>query len=423
MNMFSGQADLEETAEAASGEHWRECRHCGLFCRLVPRQPGLVAECPRCGCTLWRMRRAHMSFPLACAIAGALFYCFALMAPFLDIQTYGLFAQAKLETGPVRLTDAGWGLAGALVFIVTLIVPGVKLGIVIVTIAGSQIGIPKKLLRSIFRWYAPLSPWAMIDVYLLGFLVAYTRLAGMFTVHLDTALYALIGLMVAMSATDASIDQEMVWRGLDESNPNEPQPEADAIGCECCGEVNNIPDGGLCRRCDAPLHQRKRASISRAWAYTIAAAFLYVPANIYPFMNLTSMAQTQSYTLLGGIIEFFQLGMWPLALLVLFASITIPLMKLAGMALMLISAQRGSTRFLHGRTVAYKVIDFIGRWSMIDVFMVSILVALVHFGQLANVTANMGSICFAGVVVLTMFAVNAFDPRLMWDHYKEPPLE
>jgi paraquat-inducible protein A len=411
---------MSDLHEAIPADDWRECQHCGMFSRLSLCQPGLVAECPRCGCTLWRRRRSNINFPLACAIAGALFYSFALIAPFIEIDAYGRFALARIETGPIRLTDAGWGLVGALVFAVTLIIPGLKLGIVIITLLGVETHLPKKPLKALFRWYNLLSPWAMIDVYLLGFLVAYTRLTGMFTVYLDTALYALIGLMIAMAAVDASLDQEGVWRRLDEEEQAPCVLEPSAISCEVCGLVNHAPTGSLCRRCSAPLYPRKPASFSRTWAFTIAAACLYVPANIYPFMNLTSLARTQSYTIMGGIIELADVGLWPLALLVLFASIAIPLLKLVGLVYMLISTQRRNTGFLQSRTAAYRILDFIGRWSMIDVFMVSILVALVHFGQFANVSANTGAICFAAVVVLTLFAVAAFDPRLMWDHYKEP---
>jgi paraquat-inducible protein A len=412
---------MSHSTQALSGVEWRECPHCGLFSQLPQHQPGLVAECPRCGYALWHMRRAHLQFPLACALAGALFYIFALLAPFIEVTAFGRFAMARLETGPVQLINAGWGSVGALVFAVTMILPGIKLGIVAATLLGLEMKFPRRPLRALFRWYAPLSPWAMIDVYLLGFMVAYTRLTGMFSVHLDTALYALICLMIALASVDASLDQEMVWRRLGKRNytPTSLDPDK-AVGCKTCGSINPAENQRFCRRCDAPLQPRKPASFSRAWAFTIAAACLYIPANIYPFMNLTSLAQTQSYTIMGGIVELADVGLWPLALLVFFASITIPLLKLAGMAYMLVSAQRGSKHLLNGRTVTYRIIDFIGRWSMIDIFMVSILVALVHFGRFANVSANTGSLCFAAVVVLTIFAVNAFDPRLMWDHNKEP---
>ena len=163
------------------------------------------------------------------------------------------------------------------------------------------------------------------------------------------------------------------------------------------------------------LRRRKPESISRSWAYIAAAICLYIPANIYPVMWITKLAVTQSFTIIGGIIELVDYGLWPLAALVFFASITIPLLKLIILSFMLIETQLGSSYYLIGRTRAFRIIDFIGRWSMIDVFMVSILVALVRFGQFANVRVDVGAACFAAVVVLTMFAVESFDPRLMWD--------
>jgi paraquat-inducible protein A len=126
---------------------------------------------------------------------------------------------------------------------------------------------------------------------------------------------------------------------------------------------------------------------------------------------------------MGGIVELAGYGLWPLALLVFLASITIPLMKLLTLAHMLITTQTGSADHLIGRTIAFRIIDFIGRWSMIDVFMISILVALVRFGQFANIQAAIGAPCFAAVVVLTMFAVESFDPRLMWDAAEVPDAE
>jgi len=406
-------------------EDWRECPDCGLFCRLPPRQPGLVADCPRCGDTLWRMRRARRSFPLACALAGLLFYLFAVVAPFLEIEAFGRFSLARLYTGPAELLAQGFGLVAALVFAVTLITPAIKLAILLITLGGLRI-LPPRWLKLVFRWYKPVSPWAMIDVYLLGFLVAYTRLTGLALVHLDTAVFALIGFMLAMAAADGSMDIEQVWRMI-HARETHPQHSGTAspnithggqhtlMGCEACHLVNEAHPGDACRRCHTILQPRKPQSISRTWALLLAAMALYIPANLYPFMIITRLAQTQGYTITGGILELAQDGLWPLAALVFFASITIPLLKILAMIYMLLATQNGSTRHLLGRTRAYRIIDFIGRWSMIDVFMVSILVALLRFGRFANVRADIGALCFAAVVVLTIFAAEMFDPRLMWD--------
>ncbi len=422
------------SAVALPAENWRECPQCGLISALPRMRPELAAECPRCGHTLWRMRRAPFRFPIACGLAAVLFYIFALVAPFLEISAYGRFQLANIETGPVQLLIQNFQLVAMLVLAVTVIFPGVKLGLMLVTLVGLETKLlPVRLLKALFRLYQPISPWAMVDVYLLGFLVAYTRLAAMAQVHLDTALYSLIGLMLSMAAADAALDTEAVWRALDRAEtgvntqpatavalvapaaPAAPVSEAMVIGCHSCGLVNVAEPGTGCQRCRAVLRSRKTNSIAGSWAFVLAAVFLYIPANIYPVMWITQLAKTQSFTILGGIVELVDYGLWPLAALVFFASITIPLLKLVTLAYMLVTTQTGSADHLIGRTRAFRMIDFIGRWSMIDVFMISILVALVRFGQFANVRADVGAACFAGVVVLTMFAVEAFDPRLMWD--------
>jgi paraquat-inducible protein A len=407
---------------AHPGEDQRECSHCGLLCKLPPRYPGLVADCPRCGHVLWRMRRSRRTFPLSCALAALLFYLYALMAPFLEIQAYGRFSVARLTTGPGQFVIEGFGLAGALVFAVTLIAPALKLGLLTITLGGLRV-LPPRLLKPAFRLYLSLAPWAMIDVYLLGFLVAYTKLIAYAVVHLDTALYALICCMVTMAAADGSVDVEQVWRTLDSRSPApEPVLNGTLLSCRGCGFLTPVPHTGEdetakphCQRCGAPVHTRKPDSLSRSWAFLIGAMALYIPANVYPFMVLTSLAHSNSYTIFGGIIELAQSGLWPLALLVFFASFTIPLMKIVLLSYMLITAQLRRKGHLRFRTGAYRFIDFVGRWSMIDVFMVSILIALMRFGQVASVHAAIGSVCFGGVVVLTIFAVEAFDPRLMWD--------
>jgi paraquat-inducible protein A len=136
-------------------------------------------------------------------------------------------------------------------------------------------------------------------------------------------------------------------------------------------------------------------------------------------MTISNFVETQQFTIMGGIFELFQRGLWPLGILVFFASILIPVVKLLTLAIMLIETHRQSEQHLVGRTMSFRFVDFIGRWSMIDVFMISILVALVRFGKFSSVQAELGAPCFAAVVVLTMFAVNAFDPRLMWDRAAE----
>jgi paraquat-inducible protein A len=400
---------------------------------MPPLEANRVAVCPRCRHALWKMRRHPFRFVIACGLSALLFYGFALVAPFLELSAYGRFQMANLGTGPAQLVQQGYEMVGLLVLAVTVIFPGIKLAFLLIPLIGLETGIGSpRVLKEFFRWYGPIAPWAMIDVYLLGFLVAYTRLIAIASVHLDTALYSLIALMVSMAAADAAVDSEAVWRALDAADEKStvPQPAqhhapppyapqagtpSGLIGCHCCDLVNHAEPGDRCRRCDTILHRRKANSIGRSWALLAAGALLYIPANIYPIMTMTELAVTKPYTIMGGVVDLLGAGLWPLAALVFFASITIPLLKLLTLGYLLLLTQTGSAKHLIGRTWAFRAIAFVGRWSMIDVFGLSILVALVQFAQFANFVAEIGATCFAAVVVLTMFAVEVFDPRLMWD--------
>ncbi|MEM7223347.1 MAG: paraquat-inducible protein A [Pseudomonadota bacterium] len=192
------------------------------------------------------------------------------------------------------------------------------------------------------------------------------------------------------------------------------------VSCGSCRLLTAIgpetPGGrAYCPRCGEALSQRKPNSLSRTWALLIAAAVLYVPANLFPVMTIISFGASQPATILTGVKELAAAGMWPIAVLVFVASITIPMLKLVSLSFLLISVQLRSQWRPRDRTRLYHMIEGIGRWSMIDVFMISILVALIQLAQIATVEPGVGAVCFATVVILTMLATSAFDPRLIWD--------
>jgi paraquat-inducible protein A len=170
-----------------------------------------------------------------------------------------------------------------------------------------------------------------------------------------------------------------------------------------------------CPRCGTPLEWRRRHSIQHTWALIIAAAILYVPANVLPVLATTTLGSTQSDTILSGVTYLYQTGSWPLALIVLIASVIIPLGKLAVLAWLLIAVQRRAATQQRLRTRMHRLVSFIGRWSMLDVFVDSFVVALVQLSPLMVAEPGPGVPLFMGVVILTVFASKAFDSRLLWD--------
>ena len=170
-----------------------------------------------------------------------------------------------------------------------------------------------------------------------------------------------------------------------------------------------------CPRCGAVLHRRKPNSLARTWALVLAAFIFYIPANLLPITKVTSLGIVQSDTIMSGVIYFIHSGMWPIALVIFVASVAVPLLKLLILTYLLISVQRRSTWRQKDRTQLYRITEAVGRWSMVDIYVVTILVALVNLGALATIEAGPGAAFFAAVVVITMFAAMSFDPRLIWD--------
>jgi paraquat-inducible protein A len=170
-----------------------------------------------------------------------------------------------------------------------------------------------------------------------------------------------------------------------------------------------------CPRCGARLHARKPNSIARTWALIIAAFIFYIPANVLPITRVISLGKVQEDTIMSGVIYFVKSGSWPIALVIFVASIFVPLLKLVLLSFLLISVQRKSKWRPKDRTRLYRITEAVGRWSMTDVYVVTILVALVKLGSLATIEAGPGAVFFAGVVIITMFAAMSFDPRLIWD--------
>ena len=195
--------------------------------------------------------------------------------------------------------------------------------------------------------------------------------------------------------------------------------DAGILICTECHELNRQDpdtDEQTCTRCGALVHARRPNSLMRTWALLITAAILYIPANLLPIMTVNSLGQGAPSTIMSGVIELVQHGMFPIAAVVFIASILVPTFKLVGIALLLFSVQRHQPLSARQRIIMYRFIEFIGRWSMLDIFVIAILVAVVNFGRLASIEANLGAVAFASVVILTMFAAVTFDPRLIWDN-------
>lgn len=194
--------------------------------------------------------------------------------------------------------------------------------------------------------------------------------------------------------------------------------EAGLVACQNCGMVH-AADVTVCTRCEGRLSSRKPNSLQQVWAWLVAGIILFIPANIYPMLKTNTLVEESESTIFGGVVDLVHYGSYGIAAVVFIASILIPAGKFLAIMYLAYSVQKRSVLNMHQRHKLYDIVEFIGRWSMIDVFVVAILSALVQLNTLANIHPGIAAVSFALSVIFTMLAAQSFDPRLIWDADRE----
>lgn len=406
------------------------CPDCGLWQRCAGVPVGYHAECHRCRKVLARPSSHGLDASLALVASALLLWVPACIEPFLRVSADGAVRLSALTSGVTDLWVGGYPSLAVVVAAFSIVIPWAYLVLLTSVLVGmrlrrAQTPAPDEgpsPLGILYRWALALRPWAMIEVYLLGACVAYSRIEKVAVASVGIAGWCLMGAAMLMFLANVALDDAAIWRALPFRRSKMQAPQATSARgglrptCTVCDLAAPAGrPGDRCPRCHARLAIRKPKAIERTWALVLCGFLLFIPANLLPVLTIEQFGRNQPSTILGGVIELVHYGLWPLAAIVFMASIFIPLAKLCGLSWNLFLTQRGSARFLIGRTRLHRAIEHVGRWSNIDVFMVSILVALVQFGELTRVRAQNGMIAFAAVVIVTMIASKCFDSRLMWD--------
>ncbi|WP_306522277.1 PqiA/YebS family transporter subunit, partial [Rheinheimera sp.] len=266
-----------------------------------------------------------------------------------------------------------------------------------------------------------LKPWSMVDIFLMGLIVSFVKLLSHFDISLGMSFWAFCLFCLLHLRTFQVVDRHELWSRIAPA----PQPVAGKIAgetglsqqlkvCSCCTALVEL-EQLRCSRCGTKVRQRIPDSIQRTLALLVTASILYIPANLLPMMETVSLGESVHSTIISGIILMWHDEAYPVAIVVLLASVVIPILKIALMFwLCYLTTLPLNERSQHG-TWIYPVVDWIGRWSMVDVLVVAILAALVRFDALVGVYPGMGTFVFACVVIITMLAAMSFDPRLLWD--------
>lgn len=425
--------------------HLIACHECDRMFRRPPMLDGLNVRCSRCASDLTSVHSARPTLDAvsAMAVAALITLLIAQCFPIITLRAQGMASQATLFDAVSSLWAGHMRWVAAAVWFTTTLFPSMELVALLYVLLPLRAGTVTPGFRHVIRFLQWLRPWGMIEVFMLGVLVTTVKMISLARVIPGAGLFAFAALTVLLALV-SRFDPHRLWHACDEIRAGDgatpsaelradsPQNEAvvadpvkgvcakqaGLVACHTCGSVQPFQRGEAhqrCHRCHSILHERRPASVSRTTALLLAAALLYIPANLLPVMHSTSLGRSEDDTILSGVAYFWTSGDWGLAAVVFIASVVVPMLKLAILALLVFAAHRRSTWRPHERTRLYRLVERIGRWSMLDVFVVALTVALVHFGSFAVITAGPGALAFGAVVILTMIASMQFDPRLIWD--------
>jgi paraquat-inducible protein A len=401
------------------------CHECDLLHQIAPLAPGGKALCTRCGALLYRNVPDSLDRASALYLAALMLWTIANVFPFVSLKLSGRVEDNMMLSGPLALARSGMPEIGLLVFLTSILFPLLTIAGTLYVLLPLRFGWRFRGVAQAYRMVRLLTPWSLIGVFMLGLLVSIVKLLDLADVVPGIGLYAFVGLLLVSAAAHANLDHGAIWPRigpLPAGSGVAPATTAAALGLTSCHTCDLLvpaaPQGGHahCPRCESAVHGLRRPdSIARTWALIVSAALMLIPANLYPVMTVIQFGQGEPNTILSGVMHLIDSGMWPLALLVFFASFVVPLSKIAVLVLLLLTVQKGSSWRRRDRTLLYRVTEVVGAWSMIDIFLVGILVALVNMESLATVRPGVGAIFFGAAVVLTMLAAMSFDPRLIWD--------
>ncbi len=395
----------------------RLCQGCDLPIEPRNLEKGKSAFCPRCNMQLYKGGKPSLGGNLALAVTCLLMFVPSHFFPFITIRLFGVMIPATLPSGTFTLIQEGFIWLGILILFCSTIAPLlVSLGVVLIHVS----------LR--FRWLRPfrytiqsiqyLKHWMMLDVFLVSVGISCFKLQDYADIHVNVGMIGIIALQIFALILIARFSARRYW---DEWQPAKTTKfEVHEVHCGHCHLSQ--PTGEKCVRCDAKLNARKPNSIQKTWAYLIAASVCIIPANVIPISVLITNGQRLEDTIFSGVASLVVSDMLGIAIIIFVASIVVPVAKILGLMYLLLAIQFKRSVFHKQRMYIYFVVKWVGKWSVMDLFVISIMMTLLDRGQILDFTPGYGAVFFGMVVVLTMLAADSFDPRLIWDNYSESKL-
>ncbi|MBE4104730.1 paraquat-inducible protein A [Vibrio parahaemolyticus] len=409
------------------------CEECGLVVRIPEIDQGQKAQCPRCSHSLTKINAKPYQSVIAVSSACLIMLVLSISFPFMSFSVQGLSQEITLLHAAKMLAEFQNALLGALLLATVVVLPAIYVGLILFLHlealkarnhppSKKQQRMAKVLCRILFR----VEPWLMVDVFLIGVLVSLIKIASLADIGMGSSFWAFCVYTILVVKCISMVDKSWLWGHFIPAIELPSVKEGDThhnhnhIGCHTCHQLNPIEDKKhqRCIRCYSRLHEYNPSeNLQKAWALLFASVIFYIPANLYPMMYTVSLGHSEGSTIMEGVILLWHLGSYPIAMVIFFASVFIPMAKMLALAWLYYNAQKA--QYLPpeesiSRLKIYRLTEFIGRWSMIDIFVVAILVALVQLQNLMAIYPSPAALSFAAVVIFTMLSAMIFDSRLLW---------
>jgi len=386
-------------------------------CDLVSEASGTLFSkclCPRCHAVL---RVTHMDFAAGAALAfsALIFLIAALAQPFMSIESYGITSKISLVSIFTSL-KFDWTVLIWVFLYVTFVCPGIILCQLVAI--GWLRWRPGRIGAGI---YAACHDFCMVDVFLLGVAVSLVKLTGMAEVDFYGGFYCGIVCTFILMGCLLRFPPQRIWDLVKTESLTGLVPGATALSqgvkkCRNCGfAFHASSEKSICPRCKSAVYARNHQWLQKNLALLLAALILFLPANLYPIMVTQFMGVSTASNIVEGAIELWHMESYFVSIVILFASLLIPTFKIAMLIILIRSVRSGSRFDCRVLSRSYRIVEFVGKWSMVDVFVVLLMSSIVQIGGLVNIFPGFAVVCFCFVVITTLFAAENFDERLIWD--------
>ncbi|MFC0178806.1 membrane integrity-associated transporter subunit PqiA [Thorsellia kenyensis] len=403
-------------------KHQALCPHCDLVVDMPSLNANQKAQCPRCETTLSTLWSEPFKRASTYSLAALFMLVLSNLFSFVTLNVAGLSSDISLVSILDIMVEQRYDLLAFLFMVFVQILPAFCMFALFCI--SSRANLPKAVKIFLVRWLIRLKHWCMVEIFLVGVLVSFVKLISYGQVGVGPSFIAFCAYCVLHVRAFQYADKKWLW-DLVESQPKirllEPGKTGISQGvksCGCCGAI--LENASIeCPRCYAHSFVRKPQSIQITMALLIGSIVLYLPANLLPIMNTSAFGNSIDSTIMAGVILLINEGALPIALIIFIASVLVPSLKMIAIAWLCWCTKTKKVLNGHRMMQVYEVVEFVGRWSMVDVFVIAVLVGLVSFGNLMAVFPARGVIFFAFVVIVTMIASQFFDPRLMWDRLEK----